>query len=73
MLDFDALRRSTGTSRPSSEMQQKLRIAEETVVTITAELNDVFDDLEVKRGYLLRNEFLTVAASQVTSTIFFSI
>ncbi|RQM28967.1 hypothetical protein B5M09_008532 [Aphanomyces astaci] len=62
MLDFDALRRAAGTS---PESQAKLRIAEESVVKATVDLNDTFDRMDDNRGFILRNEFLALTASQV--------
>ncbi|OQR95315.1 hypothetical protein ACHHYP_00122 [Achlya hypogyna] len=65
ILDFDALRRSTGTSRPSAEAQARLRTSEEAVVAVTTQLNSALDGLDAQRGYLLRNELLTLSASHV--------
>ncbi|ETV88369.1 hypothetical protein, variant [Aphanomyces astaci] len=62
MLDFDALRRAAGTS---PESQAKLRIAEESVVKATVDLNDTFDRMDDNRGFILRNEFLALTASQI--------
>ncbi|KAF0694883.1 Aste57867_14258 [Aphanomyces stellatus] len=65
ILDFDALRRSTGSSKLSPETQNKLRSSEEAVAKITADLNDAFDTLDDKRGYILRNEFISLTASSI--------
>ncbi|KDO23739.1 hypothetical protein SPRG_10517 [Saprolegnia parasitica CBS 223.65] len=65
ILDFDALRRSTGTSRPSAEAQTRLRTSEEAVVAVTTQLNTALDALEAQRGYLLRTELLALSASHV--------
>ncbi|OQR95886.1 xylulose kinase [Thraustotheca clavata] len=69
ILDFDALRRSTGTSRPSPEAQMRLRTSEEAVVAVTTQLNSALDTVEIQRGYLLRRELLCVAASHVYTSM----
>ncbi|CAK4197338.1 unnamed protein product [Aphanomyces euteiches] len=63
MLDYDALRRSSASTRP--ETQQKIRVAEEAVVKMTAQVNQCFDDVEDSRGHLLRSELLAFTASQM--------